>query len=56
MANDFNITSEGQLIEYTGNGKDVVIPDGVKRIVASSFYDCSCLVTATILLDEEKLF
>ena len=48
MANDFNITSEGQLIEYTGNGKDVAIPDGVKSIGEYTFSYCNSLKSVII--------
>ena len=45
---DFEIDENGVLVEYTGDGGDVVIPDGVKKIGDDAFYDCKSLTSVTI--------
>ena len=44
---DFDIF-DGYLINYTGPGGDVVIPDGVKYISDLTFYRCNNLTSVTI--------
>ena len=44
---DFQIEN-GVLVKYTGNGGDVVVPDGVTSIGNEAFYECSSLTSVTI--------
>ena len=44
---DFVIKND-KLIEYVGQGGDVVIPDGITIISKKAFYDCETLETVTI--------
>ena len=44
---DFQIEN-GVLVKYTGNGGDVVIPEGVTSIGDWAFYECSSLTSVTI--------
>ena len=48
-AEDFFVY-DGVLVEYVGNGGDVVIPDnlGIKEIGEKAFYNCSSLTSVTI--------
>jgi hypothetical protein len=45
---DFDIDNEGILREYTGDGTDVVIPDGVTGIIGLAFESCYSLESVTI--------
>ena len=45
---DFEITKVGTLVKYNGDSKDVVIPDGVKRIGYNAFWGCKGLNSITI--------
>lgn len=45
---DFVINDDGELIEYTGSGGDVVIPYGVTCIDYSAFENCSGLTSVII--------
>ncbi len=42
------VIENGELVKYTGNGGDVVIPDGVTTIGDSSFEGCTSLISITI--------
>ena len=44
---DFQIEN-GVLVKYTGNGGDVVVPEGVTSIGNEAFYECSSLTSVTI--------
>ena len=44
---DFRIEN-GELVEYTGKGGDVVIPDSVTSIGEKAFYDCHRLTSISI--------
>ena len=44
---DFQIEN-GVLVKYTGNGGDVVIPDGVTSIGNEAFYEYSSLTSVTL--------
>lgn len=44
---DFQIEN-GELVEYTGKGGDVVIPDSVTSIGDRAFYDCHRLTSISI--------
>ena len=48
MAEVFDITGSGLLNKYTGDSKDVVIPDGVTSIGDFAFASCKSLVSVTI--------
>ena len=48
MAKDFDITSKGLLVKYTGNRKDVVIPDSVTSIGDRAFQWHKSLTSVTI--------
>ena len=50
MAKDFDITSKGLLVKYTGNSKDVVIPDSVTSIGDCAFGVCGNRSSHRILL------
>ena len=41
---DFKI-EKGVLIEYTGEGGDVIIPDEVIQIGGYAFYDCKTMTS-----------
>lgn len=43
----FTIDQNGTLTKYTGPGGHVVIPDGVKTVGASGFYNCTSLLSVT---------
>ena len=45
---DFDIDENGVLVEYRGDGGQVVIPEGVTSIGDSAFYDCDNLTGVTI--------
>ena len=42
------VIENGVLIKYVGHGGDVVIPEGVKEIGYSAFYNCKSLASVTI--------
>lgn len=42
------VIENGILTKYTGNGGDVVIPDGVTEIGRRAFYECSKLTSVSI--------
>ena len=44
---DFQIEN-GVLVKYTGNGGDVVVPEGVTSIGNEAFYECSSLTSVTL--------
>ena len=46
--NAFKINKKGVLVEYIGNGGDVVIPDGVIKIGAEAFHCCETITSVTI--------
>ena len=48
MAKDFKIKGNGILLRYTGDSKDVVIPDGVTSIGNGAFRWCRSLTSVTI--------
>ena len=48
MAKDFKIKGNGILLRYTGDSKDVVIPDGVMSIGYEAFEYCSNLESVVI--------
>ncbi len=48
MSNNDFIIENGVLTKYTGNGGDVVIPDGVTSIGQDAFRDCTGLTGITI--------
>jgi len=45
VGSDFEIDENGVLTKYNGNGGDVVIPEGVTEIVASTFRYYSSLIS-----------
>ena len=45
---DFQIDRVGRLFNYTGNGGDVVIREGLTGIADRAFRDCSSLTSVTI--------
>ncbi len=45
---DFEIDENGVLVKYRGDGGDVVIPDGVKKIGNEAFYENKSLTSVTI--------
>lgn len=53
--NDF-IIENGMLIEYTGDGGDVVIPDGVTDIMENVFEGCSRLTSIVIPDSVDTIF
>lgn len=50
---DFQIEN-GELVEYTGKGGDVVIPDSVTSIGDRAFYDCHRLTSIRALRPSGK--
>ena len=45
---EFEIDENGVLVEYRGNGGDVIIPDGVTSIGKMSFWGCDNMTSVTI--------
>lgn len=45
---DFEISSDGVLVKYTGNDTEVIIPDNVVEIGEYAFVDCKLIVSITI--------
>ena len=42
------IIEKGVLVKYTGEGEDVIIPDGVTAIGDKAFCGCNALTNVTI--------
>ena len=47
MSEIFEI-KDGELIEYHGEDRDIIIPDGVTSIGDYAFSDCPCLLSVSI--------
>ena len=48
VKSDFDISADGVLLHYYGDGGDVTVPDSVTEIGEYAFYDCDGLISVTL--------